>query len=70
MNLYSQIKSFQFDCWIQVYKYAFLYVYPKTMLEEDCFTATQECLKLQENINFNTSIKTLAWIWLHMFRRL
>ena len=37
MDRFSQIKKFHHDCRLQIYMYAFMYIDPEKMVEEDYF---------------------------------
>ena len=41
MDRYAQLKRFHHDCQIQVYMYAFMYVYPETIPMEEHFLSTK-----------------------------
>ena len=69
MDKYALLKRFHYDDRFQVYMYNFMYVDPGTIPVEDYFPDTFFS-KPQENVNFWANTKTLAWIQLHIFRRL
>ena len=41
MDKYALMNRFHYDCQLQVYMYAFVYVYPETISEEYYFLATK-----------------------------
>ena len=45
------MKIFYYDRGIKIYIYAFMYLYPETMAEEDHFTATKVFVKNCKNIS-------------------
>ena len=61
MYKYSQLRRFYHDGQLQVYMYAFMYVDPDTMLEEENFPDTKKCCELKENVKSRTSPKKLSW---------
>ena len=42
MDKYTQLKKFQHDLRLKVYMYAFMHVYPETILVEDHFPAIKK----------------------------
>ena len=63
MDKYAQLEIFHYDCQLQVYIYAFMYVYPETMPVGEYFTDIKKFVK--------TKIKyILDWIELHMLIRI
>ena len=58
------------DRHLQVYMFDLMYVNTKAIADEEYITATNRFWKLQENVKYSPSTKTLAYIWWHTFIRL
>ena len=70
MVKYALLKRFHKYFQLQVYMYAFMYVYPDIKPVEEFFQIQKYLLKLQEYVNSRTSPKILDWIHFHTLRRL
>ena len=51
MDKYAQMKSFNYDLRLQVYMYAFKYVDPETISEEDYFIATKHFVENYKKVS-------------------
>ena len=71
MYKYAQLKRFHHDRRLQVYRYAFVYVYTQPMPVEDHFSDRKLLFLNYKNISTTVTVpKAVVWIWFHVFRRI